>query len=165
MKLALSIILSVLILGCSSVIYEPIETYGEIIISNSANSSFDLKYYVNGKVYKGSCNLNTRGHVPGEIFKVIYEKSNPNDYQLLYTEPIFLDSEQVIIDTAVIKMRSPFSTPWISFTYKLGDERFVKSQMVTKEERKECKKGEKYLIRLSPYNAYRAIIDLDKPIK
>lgn len=130
----------------------------------------DIRYIVNGQEYEGYSYMpNYEAYrIIGDKFKILYNPTNPKEFQVIEWEPVFTEDEETI---QVIGEITTMGSIWgrsIEFTYKVNGQEYERWQYLPPDYEKRypnLKEGNKYMVRAWAENPQRAIIYLDKPIK
>lgn len=137
----------------------------------SARYSVFIEYYVDGNRYTGSMKIRPSGLRPGEKFKMKYDKSYPERYQVFVDKPIFLTSERTLKTTGKVKkiQETGLKVPALVFEYSTGQSnKLVRSQRINPDFKNlfpDLKPGNVYEMEYWVNDPGRAVIYLDKRVE
>lgn len=174
-----TIILIFIVLSCSvKSFHDPQESIATIVSFETAYKGGDAKFYyfANGKKYytKRSNTAYRQLDVIGESYKMLYERENPSDCQILTYFPIFLEGENILKKEGVVDRfftrgrNSETKFYGIEFSYYVNGEKYKKSQNLQLDfldKYAKPKKGDMFIVRYWVDNPQRSVIYFNEPIK
>ncbi|MES2733442.1 MAG: hypothetical protein V4714_16980 [Bacteroidota bacterium] len=167
-KNRLTILLGILILlffiyqyNKSKIVYKELLIKGDKAIAkiHPMGSNLIFDYTVNGRIFTHKVSKPFDGLQEGEYYEVIYKRSNPDESEILFSNPIIMNIKEYD-STNTISIRDISLNPAVVFTYQINGQEFERYQIPM--DKQAINEAKSYLVRYLIKNPKVAYIIFDQ---